>query len=86
MKKLIALVFVLLSAGIVAATAAFAAGSGNSNFGPETRVCPYTQEGCSGQYCPRQDGCGTNYTHRNGDGFCDYRAQGGQGRHHGWCQ
>lgn len=38
MKKLIALVFVLLTAGIVAATAAFASGA-NHGFGPGTGVC-----------------------------------------------
>lgn len=83
MKKLLALVFVLLTAGIVAATAAFAAGT-NPGFG--SGVCPYTREDCSGRRCARQDDRGANYTDQNGDGVCDYRSQGSQGRHHGWCQ
>lgn len=84
MKKLIALVFVLLTAGIVTATAAFASGA-NHGFGPGTGVCPYTREDCSGGRCARQEDRGANYTDQNGDGVCDYRPQGGQGRRHGWC-
>lgn len=80
MKKLIALVFVLLAAGIVTATAAFAAGTDNPGFGPGTGVCSYTREDCSGGHCARQEDRGANYTDQNGDGVCDYRPQGGQGQ------
>lgn len=79
MKKLIALVFVLLAAGIVTATAAFASGA-NHGFGPGTGVCSYTREDCSGGHCARQEDRGANYTDQNGDGVCDYRPQGGQGQ------
>ena len=79
MKKLIALVFVLLAAGIVTATAAFASGA-NHGFVPGTGVCSYTREDCSGGRCARQEDRGANYTDQNGDGVCDYRPQGGQGQ------
>lgn len=84
MKKLISVVVVLMLVGVLAATAAFAAGPqsrgsgwvGGSASCPNYGQCYLDQDGDGVCDYHTQDHHGWNYTDENGDGVCDYAGQG----------